>query len=307
MTERLDVVAAIVRNPQGEILLSQRPAHKHQGGRWEFPGGKVEAGESLHAALARELHEELGIDVQHSIPFMTIDHVYPELTVRLYFREVTDWSGMPHGREQQPVDWFALSQLSSLSFPEANTPVVTALMLPDRWLVLEDASPDLALPEQLRGKNIGGVYLRGVTQADETTKAFVARCTELGVSTLVRNDAPLAQQLGASGVHLSEACAAQCNVRPSCALLSVACHSDAALQQAARLNADMVMLSPVQATQTHPDAKPLGWENFAQLATGRAFAVYALGGLHPDDLARAREAGARGIAGIRAFMPAVDQ
>lgn len=307
MTERLDVVAAIVRNPQGEILLSQRPAHKHQGGRWEFPGGKVEGGESLHEALARELHEELGIDVQHSLPFMTIDHVYTELTVRLYFREVTGWSGTPHGREQQPVDWFALSQLSSLSFPEANTPVVQALMLPDCWLVLEDASPDPVLPDKLKGKNIGGIYLRGVTQADATTKDFVARCTALGITTLVRNDAQLAQQLGTSGVHLSEAYAAQCEERPSCALLSVACHSDKALQQAARLKADMVMLSPVQPTQTHPDARPLGWEGFAQLATGRAFAVYALGGLRPDDLARAREAGARGIAGMRAFMPPVSQ
>lgn len=307
MTERLDVVAAIVRNPQGEILLSQRPAHKHQGGRREFPGGKVEAGESLHDALARELHEELGIDVHRSVPFMTIDHVYPELTVRLYFREVTDWSGRPHGREQQPVDWFALSQLSSLSFPEANTPVVQALMLPDRWLVLDHASPDPALPGQLQRKDIGGIYLRGITQADTATRDFVARCTAQGIATLVRNDALLAEELGASGVHLSETYAAQCDVRPRCALLSIACHSDTALQQAARLNADMVMLSPVQATQTHPDIQPLGWETFAALATGRAFAVYALGGLHPDDLGRAREAGARGVAGMRAFMPLAGQ
>src|SRR5690606_504329 len=175
------------------------------------------------------------------------------------------------------------------------------------WLVLDDALPDPALPEPLHDKSIGGIYLRGVTHADAITKDFVERCTALGIATLVRNDVQLARQLGASGVHLSEACAAQRDTRPPCTLLSVACHSDAALQQAARLKADMVMLSPVQATQTHPGARPLGWENFSMLATGRAFAVYALGGLHPDDLGRAREAGARGVAGMRAFTPSAGQ
>ena len=103
MKPRLDVVAGIIQDNQARFLLSQRPAHKHQGGRWEFPGGKVEPGETPAAALSRELEEELGIQAIDSVPFMTIDHDYPDLSVRLMFRQVTRWAGEPHGREQQPL------------------------------------------------------------------------------------------------------------------------------------------------------------------------------------------------------------
>ena len=304
---RLDVVAAIIRDSRRFLLLSKRPEHKHQGGLWEFPGGKVEAGETLHEALARELHEELGIDAVESMPFMTIDHSYPDLTVRLHFREVTNWKGEPHGREQQPIDWFAAAQLSSLSFPAANQPVVTALLLPDKWLILPENYTQSWSQQKgrLLEKGVQGVYLRGA-EAQELP-ALVRDCREAGLKTLVRNDFDLARRLGADGVHLTAKNALDLARKGSserddyAGLVSVACHNEEALQRAEALKADMVMLSPVRFTSTHPHVTPLGWQAFSELATGRPLSIYALGGMADEDFVAAREQGARGIAGISAF------
>jgi len=304
-SSRLDVVAAVIRDKAGNILLSRRLASQHQGGRWEFPGGKVESGETLHQALARELHEELGIDCHSSCAFMTIDHQYPELHVRLHFREATQWSGVPHGREQQPVKWFAPADLYSLEFPAANQPIVTALSLPERWLILpDDYQKDWpsVLPA-LKQSGVEGVYLRGATTSLEPLSDMVKRCQASGLKTLLRNDVGLVRAVGADGVHLSSGVAATMNERPDCELVSVACHNPSELDRAERLRADMVMLSPVNITTTHPHAVPLGWQTFSSWATGRPFSVYALGGVTEKELSVARESGGRGIAAISAFWP----
>lgn len=301
---RLDVVAAIIRDAEGRVLLAQRPAHKHQGGRWEFPGGKVEAGEALDHALARELNEELGISASLFEPFMTVDHRYPDLHVRLHFREVKEWHGSAHGREGQPVDWFTVAQMSALEFPAANRPVVKALQLSDTLVVM----PDRLLPDwaaHLHDAIDNGcrvVYLRGLEQRPEQLQQAIHICAERGALSLVRNDLELMRRYAADGVHLSAATAAQCSQRPDVAWLSVACHNAAELEVAQRLQADLVLLSPVMTTATHPDVTPLGWPRFAGLATGQSFAVYALGGMTPADIATARHHGARGIAAIRAFF-----
>lgn len=317
--DRLQVVAAILRDPEGRVLLARRPAHKHQGGRWEFPGGKVEPGETLHAALTREIDEELGVGIRRCRPFMTVDHDYAGLHVRLHFREVLDWQGVPHGREGQTVAWFPPAALDTLDFPPANVPVTQALALPDRWAVLppEHDGWRRVIPG-LAARGIGGLYLRGA--APETCADMVALCRQQGLMTLVRDDADLARRVGADGVHYSaRALAAGDSMlvagrvaaegagkgAPQPGLLvSVACHDADALSRAAKLGADMALLSPVRATPTHPQAVPLGWERFRGLAEGRPLAVYALGGVGPEDLDVAREHGARGVAGISAFWQA---
>lgn len=300
--DRLLVVAGIIREQSGNrILLSQRPAHKHQGGRWEFPGGKVERGESAAQALARELHEELGIDVHASRPFMTIDHDYPDLSVRLLFREVEDWRGLPHGREQQPLDWFAPAALGALRFPQANQPVVSALSLPDQLLITPPALPD-DWREHLQRALDGGVslvYARLWPQQAEVLTSLVAQCHEADARVLVADDAALATAVQADGLHLTGRAASLPQDWPG--LRSMACHDAAQLARARDWQAHLVTLSPVQPTASHSGAQPLGWRNFAALATGQPFAVYALGGVGPDDLLRARECGARGVAGISRF------
>ncbi|KAF0808945.1 hypothetical protein A167_02290 [Alcanivorax sp. S71-1-4] len=296
------VVAAIIRGADGRILLSQRPAHKHKGGCWEFPGGKVEAGEALDAALARELEEELGLRVSACQPFMTIEHHYPELSVRLCFREVTAFEGEAVGREGQPVAWFPPEALSSLGFPEANEPVVRALALPDQCLVLPSPLPaewPAILPRSIRaGARL--VYLRGVSDA-ALLRALVQCCHVHGARALVADDEALAKQVGADGVHLRREALLTLRQRPEMPWVSAACHDAAALEQARQLNVDMVLLSPVRATPTHVGQAGMGWAVFRELAEGLPLPVYALGGVSPADLLQARQSGARGVAGIRGF------
>lgn len=304
-TPRLHVVAAIIRAADGRLLLAQRPAHKHQGGRWEFPGGKVEANETLHEALARELDEELGLSADSSEPFMTVDHRYPDLHVRLHFREVTSWQGDAHGREGQPVAWFALAELATLSFPAANRPVVKALQLSDALMVMPDITVMVDWQARLEKAIASGcrvVYLRGLEKHPQQLQQAVKICRAAGVVSLLRNDVELMRSSGAAGLHLNGPAAATLAQRPDVAWLSVACHSAEELAVARRLQADLVLLSPVLATATHPDAKPLGWQRFAELAIGQPFAVYALGGMSQADIVTAKQHGARGIAAIRAFL-----
>lgn len=296
------VVAAIIRGPDGRILLSQRPAHKHKGGCWEFPGGKVEAGEALDTALARELEEELGLRVRACQPFMTIEHHYPELSVRLCFREVTAFEGQPMGREGQPVQWFAPGELSSLDFPEANQPVVKALALPDQWLILPTPLPAdwrEVLPRSIAaGATL--VYLRDV-KAAPLLRELVQCCHAHGALALVADDPSLAAAVAADGVHLRQQHAMQLTQKPALTWISMACHDQASLAQAVALGVDMVLLSPVRETPTHAGQPGMGWSSFRRLAEGLPLPVYALGGVGPADLPQARDAGARGVAGIREF------
>lgn len=127
MIKRVHVAVAVITNSDGQILIAKRPEHVHQGGLWEFPGGKVEAGEQLEAALQRELQEELGIELQACQPLLEINHDYSDKQVFLDVWLVTEFSGQAYGREQQPVRWVAAEALAEYQFPEANQPILKAL------------------------------------------------------------------------------------------------------------------------------------------------------------------------------------
>lgn len=303
LSEPIEVAAAVIRDGD-RVLLSHRAAYKHQGDRWEFPGGKCEPGESVEQSLARELDEELGLAIHACRPFMTLEYVYPERCVHLFFREVTDWVGEPRGREGQPVDWVPVARLADYPLPEANQPLIAALNLPDAWAIrppeIDDGAVERALPARAAAGQ--GVYLRGLETQPERLAALTRACREQAVPVMVRDDADLARELGADVLHLSTRTAARQIARPDFpGYLSVACHSAVELNQARQLGAEQVLLSPVAVTPSHPGMPGLGWSAFRKLATGRPLAVYALGGVGPDDLNRARVAGARGVAGIRGF------
>jgi 8-oxo-dGTP diphosphatase len=101
----VEVAAAVIQRPDGAFLLAQRPPGKVYAGYWEFPGGKAEPGEPAAQALSRELHEELGIDVETAYPWITRVFSYPHGTVRLWFFRVVSWKGEPHPREEQAIAW----------------------------------------------------------------------------------------------------------------------------------------------------------------------------------------------------------
>jgi len=309
--KRLHVAAAVIRGADGRVLIARRPEHKHQGGLWEFPGGKVEAGEAVEVALARELHEELGIEVAASRPLIQVRHDYPDLAVLLDVHEVSAFSGEPHGAEGQPLAWVAPRELAGYEFPEANRPIVAAARLPAQYLITPD---DLEPAELLRGVRqalAGGIRLLQLRAPNMYSPEYRDLATDIqglcaGKAQLMLKG-PL-EWLGdfpAAGWHLTaqqlRKYAPNGRPFPRERWLAASCHDAEELALAAQMGVDFVTLSPVQATQSHPDAAPLGWERAAELIRGFNQPVYLLGGVGPVDEARARQAGAQGVAGIRAF------
>ena len=293
----IEVAAGILIDDRDRVLLMQRLPGKHLAGLWEFPGGKVEPDETIEDALVRELNEELGIEVLASAPLLSLPWRYPEKTVRLHALRVTAWRGEPHACEGHPLRWAALRDIDVRTMPPADAPIVTALRLPRYYAIV--ASGAVLAPDalwQLRMPLAGRGEVRRVVQD------ALATHPALRTSLLINHDIELARELGV-GVHLKASQLRELGKRPLPreSWVGASCHDAEELERAAELNADFATLSPVCATASHPGAKPLGWERFAQLVADARLPVYALGGVGPDDLERAHAAGAQGVAGIRAF------
>lgn len=125
--KQLNISVGIIRNAQREIFITQRDASSHMAGFWEFPGGKIEAGETPEQALIRELQEEVGIEAKSPALLKTLEHRFSDRVITLHFFLVEDWLGEPYGKEGQPKRWVAQSQLDEAEFPPANEMVVKAL------------------------------------------------------------------------------------------------------------------------------------------------------------------------------------
>jgi 8-oxo-dGTP diphosphatase len=302
-----EVVAAVLTQPDGRVLLAQRPPGKVYAGYWEFPGGKVEAGETLAAALARELHEELGIVVTRTCRWITRVFEYPHATVRLNFFRVFEWQGEPHPHEGQIFSWQRPDAVEVTPLLPANFPIVKALTLPpvlgishaealgvDSFL----ARLDVALANGLRLIQLRDKSLPEAERL-QLARETVRRAHGHGARVLVNGPLELAREAGADGVHLDSSAAARLTVRPDCAWVGVSCHDGAELAHAAAIEADFALLSPVLPTQTHPGAPTLGWEAFSALAAASPIPVYGLGGLGRDDVALAQSHGAHGVALLR--------
>ena len=295
----IEVAAGILTDAQGRVLLMQRLPGKHLAGLWEFPGGKIEPGETVTQALVRELEEELGVEVHGSTPVISIPWDYAEKSVRLHALRITGWRGEPRAREGHPLRWVGLRDMDAAEMPAADAPILAALRLPPLYVIT-----DTAPTEHGRGGALLQLRMSGATRADvrSMVERVVAAEPHARESVLVSHDIALARELGI-GVHLKAAQLRELHQRPlpRNAWVGASCHDAEELALAAHLGADFATLSPVCATASHPDTAPLRWERFAQLVAGARLPVYALGGVGPDDLERARTAGAQGVAGIRAF------
>ncbi|MCX2800635.1 8-oxo-dGTP diphosphatase MutT [Microbulbifer thermotolerans] len=127
MGKVVHVAVGVVRRKDGKILIARRPEHLHMGGRWEFPGGKVEAGETVQQALTRELREEVAIEVTGLRPLTKIRHTYAEKTVLLDTWWVTEFRGEAKGLEGQQTTWVEVVDLNSYQFPDANQGIIQAI------------------------------------------------------------------------------------------------------------------------------------------------------------------------------------
>jgi 8-oxo-dGTP diphosphatase len=303
----VEVVAAVIERPDGSFLLAQRPQGKVYAGYWEFPGGKVEPGEPLAAALARELHEELGIGVDLAYPWIVRTYAYPHARVRLNFFRVRAWRGEIHGKEAQQLAWQHVLALEVAPLLPANAPVLRALRLPFEYAITHaekiGADVQLRLLEERLARGLRLIQVREKGMQAQTLARFagavIAKASAHGAHVLINSDAGLAQRLGADGVHLSSVQLARLARRPRLDWCAASCHDAADLERAVQLGIDFVVLGPVQPTPTHPDAQALGWDGFGALVRGMPVPVYALGGMEPCDLENAWRQGGHGIAMVR--------
>lgn len=312
------VAAAVLLRPSPhrtgavEYLLAQRPIGKVYAGYWEFPGGKLEPGETAAQALVRELHEELGIHCRTVLPWLSQYYDYPHARVHIRFFRIPTWDGTIAPLEHSGFAWVPCDGEPTVApVLPANTPILRGLALPTRYAItcaeLNGVEPELARLDAALEQGLKLIQIRDKGLPAEERERFarrvIARARTAGARVLV-NDAPdVAERLGADGVHLSSdrlaACAA--GTRPSLPLVGASCHDALQLAQAEALACDFAVLAPVLPTATHPQTPALGWPAFADLAAPCRLPVFALGGMRPGMLDLAMGHGAHGIAMMRGW------
>ena len=313
MTKAVHVAAAAIFGDDGQLLISRRPLHLHQGGLLEFPGGKLEPGESPEQALVRELEEELGIIPQQFEPLIQIPYDYPDKRVLLDVWRVNNYSGVPEGKEGQALYWLDVDQLRPEEFPAANRPIINALQLPAFYLI----TPELPVEPLLAGLDAALAKFPGLLvqlrahHLDDAAYAELA-CAVLPLcrarnARLILNRAPEAVVgVEADGIHLNRHLlknqSQELLLGFAEGLVGASCHNQAELELACNLGLDYLLVSPVLATASHPGAETLEWEGFAALARSAVMPVYALGGMGLEMAPLAARHGGQGVASISAFF-----
>lgn len=307
MSKLIEVAAGVIMDGDGRFLLGQRAEGTFYPGYWEFPGGKVEAGETPAQALVRELDEELGISVRALRPWLVREHHYEHARVRLHFFEVYRWDGVIADRVHSALSWQHGDELGVAPMLPANGPILKALRLPRIMGITSTRTfgvrQQLELIEASLARGMKLVQVREQQMAPDALQDFVAEVCNLakprGVLVLVNG---LATDKGvgpADGVHLRADQLLKLSARPDANWVGASCHTREELEHAARLGLDYALLGAVRETATHPGEAGMGWARFAALAKELPIPVFAIGGLGAEDLDTARDAGAHGIAAIQ--------
>ncbi|HYF59866.1 MAG TPA: Nudix family hydrolase [Burkholderiaceae bacterium] len=311
----VDVAVGVVLRDDGAVLIGQRVPGKPYAGWWEFPGGKLEAGESVADALARELHEELGLDAVESEPWVVRGHAYPHATVRLFFRRVRRWRGEPQSREGQALVWRPADAIDVAPLLPAAIAPIGWLRLPATYRIscaaeLGVAAWEAALHRELdalaaaspRGAML--LQLREPALPPAEFERLFARVRALRetrpLQVVVSSRHPASFARAVDGVHLTGRDLLAARERPRGRWVGASCHDRDGLEAAGALGCDFATMGPVRPTASHPGAPGIGFDGLAAAIGTTPVPVYALGGLAPADLERARAAGAHGVAAMRA-------
>lgn len=320
MSDVIPVAVAVIVNNNDEVCISLRHQDAHQGGLWEFPGGKVENDETLEQALKREIREELAVDIKQSRPLINIIHHYQTgnqiKTVRLHVFKVLSYQGEAAGIEGQQLKWLPVSQLSSHQFPAANLAIIKALQLPDKYLItgkFNDSEDFINKLTNALNKGIKLVQLRlkenSVNDAVEAKKLIelaAKLCDRAGAALMLNlhaayHDSINLSKINFAGFHADSKTLSGMTQRASDKLFSASCHNNKELMRALELKADFVVLSPVKKTRSHPELAAMGWSKFSEMIENVPLPVYALGGVGENDMQAAWQQGAQGIAAISAL------
>ncbi len=315
---RIHVVAGVVVTDDGRVLISQRRQDTHLAGKWEFPGGKLESGESAAMALVRELQEELSITPQIYTPLITIEHQYPEKTILLDVWLINKYNGDVCANEGQNYRWININSLSAVDMPDADIPIISSLMLSNNYLI----SPEPANYQKkqffdLMEKNIANLPLsfskkrlfqlrsKNISQKELRIYAMAAKeiCLRHDCLLIINTSPEFADEVGANGVHLTGSKMQDLYLSktqlPAGLIVGASCHCKEDILAANALNVDFAVISPVMSTASHPGKDGIGWDGFAKIAYNAKFPIFALGGMHPDDVKISKKYGGHGIAAIR--------
>ena len=305
----LHVAVGVIRNNKNQVLLSRRPADVHQADLWEFPGGKLESGETVRQALSRELNEELALTVKSAKPLIKIYHDYEEHSVLLDVWQINSWdmsSADDRGQQGQKIEWVDISSLGARDFPAANRAIIKSVQLSDFYLICPEPEADNKnYINKFKACISAGVRLFQLRFSENSYydrhEDLIVELLELCKSSrsrLLINSLPdYAVKIGAHGVHLNSERLLQFYERPldEKFLVSASCHNSTELEHACKIDVDFAVLSPVNKTSSHESAKPLGWDKFKNLVEPVNIPVYALGGMRADDMKKFCEFGAQGV------------
>ena len=295
---QLDVAIGLLVH-KNQILVGWREENQHQGNKHEFPGGKVEVGETPIEACRREICEEVGLNLVSWQKFDLIRHEYDDVIVQLHFF-MTQVSAEDCLKIEAPWQWIARDQLLNLNFPKANTAIVKRLY----WQRFIKISQDLSNLNSLSDDRL--LYWRMDSSDfshEKFSKCSIEKLSKLIVNVDIWNKLGDLQQNAIQTIHLKQEQLLKLNQNDLnlTKRYIAACHSLDALKHAEQIGCDAVFLSPVFSTETHPDAEGLGWENFAKMAVQVNMVIFALGGVSPELLVDAQKHHAYGVAGIRSF------
>lgn len=304
------MVAAVIENTESQVFIAKRPFHTHQGGLWEFPGGKVEEGEFPEDALKRELFEELGIRITEYEPLIQLSHDYPDKSVFLDVWRVSQFKGSAYGKEGQETCWVAKNKLCDFQFPAANRAILNAAILPQQYLITPEPQqiPQnyfLTKLEACLKNNIKLIQFRSknlpINKLKEQYKEAQKLAHTYNAKLLINASISFAQDIQADGVHLPASELLSTTNIPHNFFCSASCHSIEEITHANTLGLSFIVISPVLKTTSHPAASPLGWEQFKTLCHHSTIPAYALGGMTSKHLSTAKASGAQGIAAISAL------
>lgn len=307
----IEVAATILRNSDGQVLMAERRPNQIAGGYWELPGGKIEPGETPIETAARELTEEVGVRASRLRPGPVHEHIFPTKRIRLNLFHVDAWSGEPQGRERQRVAWADPGNPLGPVLP-SNERILSALSLPPIYAVVNAGRRDqisqlLDASERAFHSGIRLAQLRAPELSPGQRVNLAGRLADIaepaGARIMMVGRAIEARRAGMAGVHATASDLRQTHQRPQVPLWAATCHNDSDVERALTLGADFIVLAPIQASASHPDSRPLGWEHLGRLTATSPIPIYAQGGMTSESIGDAKSAGAVGVAVSLTALP----